>query len=130
MLQCRSSLMLFSLAQFFACVIIAIDLYPSRYGIATNYLSELGCVKDDAALHALVFNLSLGLFAVGLCLFFATLIKTTLRGPIELLVIGGFGLLSSVSILFIAALPWIEFPGLHTIAMCSWLAWLLPAILD
>ena len=126
--QLSSRLLLISLAQFLVGFVVAIALYPGEYRMSTNYISELGCAGRNGAIHAWIFNLSLAIFAVCVCYYFSSIVRATTEGPIELLVISGCGFLSSISVLFIAALPWNVFPHLHNIAMCFWLIWLLPAV--
>ncbi|MEQ9408406.1 MAG: hypothetical protein RIK87_11795 [Fuerstiella sp.] len=123
-----SVFLVISVAQFVLCFSVSIALYPVQFSLSTNYISEPGCAKDGHLAHAWVFNISLAAFAVCLCYYFVSVFRMAIRGPVELMVIGGSGLLSSSSVFFIAVLPWNSYPGLHTLAMFSWLLFLLPAI--
>ena len=122
-----SAFLVISVAQFVLCFSVSVSLYPVQFSLSANYISELGCAKDGHLAHAWVFNISLAAFAVCLCYYFVSVFRMAIRGPVELMVIGGSGFLSSLSVLFIAVLPWSSYPGLHTLAMFSWLVFLLPA---
>ena len=123
-----SNVLLIALGQFLGGMAMAIVLFPGSYSLMDDYISYLGCARRSSHFPALIFNTSLGLFALSLCFYFHAIIRATLEGPIELLVISSSGLMSSVSVLFVAVLPWDTFPRAHTIAMLSWLMFLLPAV--
>ncbi|MCA9058928.1 MAG: DUF998 domain-containing protein [Planctomycetaceae bacterium] len=116
------------LAQFLVGVAAAISAYPGRYSLTTQYLSELGCRQGDERLHALIFNGSLILAGIGLCYLFGTLIRETMRGPIELLVLSGSGMGAGVAVVFIGLLPFNAFPRSHNLAMLAWLTLMLPML--
>ncbi|MEZ6128743.1 MAG: hypothetical protein R3C59_08675 [Planctomycetaceae bacterium] len=117
---------LVSIAQFLVLVPLAISLYPKSYSLAANYLSQLGCVDGTGPAHAWAFNVSVVLLGLGLFCLFAMLMFAARRGPIELLVIGGFGSGSAISVIGVGVLPWNIYPTGHVLAMIFWMGLMLP----
>ncbi len=112
--------------QFLVLLPIAISVYPDGYSHTEQFLSELGCVQTSSHLHAYIFNISLAVFALGLCWLFGSLVRETFDGPIELLVIGEFGFGAAIALILVALLPFDVFPRAHNIAFVCWLLLIVP----